>query len=458
MDFTLGDFLLINNCHFIFHGRPENLDQEIAGVSIDSRTIHEHEVFFAIRGETHNGHKFVQDVFKKNAAAAVVEKKWWKRCPPELKKQNIFVGENSLTALQEAAHFYRKKFELPVIGLTGTNGKTTTKEMMAAVLSTNRSICKTEGNLNNHIGVPLTLFTLRNNHQVLILEMGANHFGEIARLCEISDPRFGLITNIGHGHLEFFGDLEGVAKAKMELFNYIKSAGTAFVNVDDPWIQKYSAKMKNKVTYGFRDEARVFGEYLGSDKLGFPSFRVQNVEIKLNLPGPHNLSNALAAVAVGLEFGITLDKIKIALQNVKLPSKRMECLKRNNITILNDSYNANPDSTKAALEVLSKMKSSGKKICVFGDMLELGDLALKEHEKVGESLKDYAVNVLLAYGPNSAAAVQAVKKAKSKIFAQHFANKNDLVLILKEMLQEGDVLLIKGSRGMKMEEILDRLF
>ena len=458
MDFRLGDFLLIKNCPFIFYGEPNSLDQEISGVSIDSRTIRNNEVFFAIRGATHDGHNFIQDVFGKNALAAVVEMKWWKRRPVEGDKQNIFVVENPLTALQEAAHFYRKKFDLPIIGLTGTNGKTTTKEMMAGALLALGAICKTEGNLNNHIGVPLTLFTLNNKHQALVLEMATNHFGEISRLCEISAPQYGLITNIGHGHLEFFSDLEGVTRAKMELFDHIHLGGTAFVNLDDPWIKKSTSQMRDKITYGFRDEASIFGEYLGIDDFGFPSLKVQNVVIKLNLPGQHNISNALAAVAVGLEFGVSLEKIKSSLENVKLPSKRMECLRRSNITVLNDSYNANPDSTKAALEVLSRMKTSGKKIFVFGDMLELGESALKEHENIGISLNSYQVDVFLAYGPNSEAAVEAAQKSRVKIFAQHFINKNDLVLTLKDLLKEEDILLVKGSRGMRMEQVLDRLF
>ncbi|MFQ5865050.1 MAG: UDP-N-acetylmuramoyl-tripeptide--D-alanyl-D-alanine ligase [bacterium] len=458
MDFTLQEFLTIKNYHFEYHGAPEKLDQEISGVSTDSRTIRPNEIFFALRGDLYDGHNFVQDVFRKNAAVAVVEKSWWQQECAKFENQDIFVVENSVTALQEAARFYRKKFDHPIIAITGSNGKTTTKEMVAVVLSELGLICKTEGNLNNHIGVPLTLFRLTKHHWASVLELGTNHFGELARLCEMADPQYGLITNIGHGHLEFFGDLAGVAKAKMELFDYLSPNGTAFINIDDPWIVKLAPKFEKCITYGFREEAKVFGQFLGSDDMRYPSFTVQGKSIKINLFGQHNVYNALAAVAVGLEFGVSLDQIKPALENIKLPSKRMEVLRRKNIVILNDSYNANPDSTRAALEVLSQIANSGRKIFVFGDMLELGKSAPAEHAKIGRLLKDFKVDAFLAYGPLSEAAVQQARKSTKNIVVQHFVDKNDLISTLKELIQEGDIILVKGSRGMKMEEIIDKLF
>jgi UDP-N-acetylmuramoyl-tripeptide--D-alanyl-D-alanine ligase len=458
MDMKLTEFLAVKNCQFKYHGAPEKLDQEVSGVSTDSREIRPNEIFFALRGDLYDGHDFVSDVFRKNAAAVVVEKEWWRQHGSKFEHQNMFVVDNTITALQEAAHFYRNKFELPMLAITGSNGKTTTKEMVAAVLSELGHICKTEGNLNNHIGVPLSLFKLDKRHRASVFELATNHFGELARLCEIADPQYGLITNIGRGHLEFFGDLAGVAKAKMELFEYISPDGTAFLNIDDPWIVKLAPKFKKYVTYGFKDEAKVFGQFIGNDDMGQPSFKVQGVTIKVNLIGQHNLYNALAGVAVGLEFGISLNKIKAALENVKLPSKRMEVLRRKDIVVLNDSYNANPDSTKAALEVLSQMSTTGKRIFVFGDMLELGKAADAEHAKIGRSLKDSKVDVFLAYGPHSETAVhQAIKSAK-KVTAQHFADKNKLISVLKGFIAAGDIVLVKGSRGMKMEEIIDALF
>jgi UDP-N-acetylmuramoyl-tripeptide--D-alanyl-D-alanine ligase len=457
MDLKLHEFLEVGNCRFAYFGDEKNLSRAVAGVSTDSRLLKQEEVYFALAGENHDGHDFVTAVFQKGALAAVVKKSWWEKNKSRLENRAVFVVEDTLRALQEASHFYRLKFSLPVLGLTGTNGKTTTKEMTAAVLSQMGSVCKTTGNLNNHIGVPLTLFNLQNEHQTAVVEMGGNHFGEIARLCEIAAPQLGLITNIGRGHLEFLGGLEGVARMKMELFNSLPADGVAFVNLDDPLIVKHSARLKSKVTFGFTDEAKVRGRRLEPDKFGFPRMEVESEIFTLNLLGNHNLLNALAAAAVGLEFGISLKKIKEALENVAVPGKRLEITRRNHILILNDSYNANPDSTLAALAILKEMNVTGKKIFVFGDMLELGEAAAAEHAKIGVALSGFGVDLFLAYGPLAAEAVAAAQKSKSKIFAQHFSDKQTLIAELKKSLSAGDALLVKGSRGMKMEEVVEAL-
>jgi len=315
-------------------------------------------------------------------------------------------------------------------------------------------VCKTAGNLNNHIGVPLTLFKLARDHRFAVVEMGTNHFGEITRLCEIAEPNLGVITNIGRGHLEFLGNLEGVARAKMELFDSLPADAVAFVNLEDSLIVKHSSKPKNKITYGFRDEARVIARVLEPDPLGFPRMRVEKQIFTLNVFGNHNLLNALAAVAVGLEFGVSLKTMKTALANVSVPGKRLEVIKRNDTLILNDSYNANPDSTLAALAILKEMKTTGKRIFVFGDMLELGEAAAEEHARIGNVLRDFNVNLLLAFGPLAAKAVDAARQSHGVIVAQHFADKQDLIAELKKRLATGDVLLVKGSRSMKMEDIV----
>lgn len=458
MELMAKELLAVETCRFEFHGEPDRLHRPVQGVSIDSRTVQPGELFFALRGERHDGHDFLGDVFAAEALAAVVERDRWPRLAKQFEGEPVFIVEDSLRALQELAHFYRKKFGLPVVAVTGTNGKTTTKEMMAAVLSQTMNVCKTEGNLNNHIGVPLTLFRLAKEHDILILEMGMNHFGEIARLCEIGDPQFGLITNIGHGHLEFVGSLEGVARAKMELFDYLKAHGTAFVNVDDPMIMRYKPGVKNEITYGFKDEARVFGRDLGLDQLGFPQMAIGDVTMKIGVPGRHNLSNALAAAAVGLEFGVDLQQIKVALEHVDPPSKRVQVLRKNDITIINDSYNANPDSTRAALRVLQEMPATGRRVFVFGDMLELGDHAEHEHASIGAALKHFDVQLFYGHGPMTRAAVEAAAQKAPNVTARHFEQKNELTQALRKVLEPGDVLLLKGSRGMKMEEILDNLF
>ncbi len=457
MDLTLNRFLGTRNCSFTYRGSEEKLHQKISGVSIDSRTIQPNEVYFALRGENHDGHDFVLSAFKRQAKAAVVEAKWWVKNKLGFESYPIFVVDDSLKALQESANEYRSKFNIPVLGLTGTNGKTTTKEMVAAVLSEAGKVCKNEGNLNNHIGVPLTLFKLNDSHKILVIEMGMNHFGEIARLCEIAQPDFGLITNIGRGHLEFLKTLEGVAKAKMELFEYLSPNGTPFINLDDPLIIKHAQKFKKSMTYGFSKKANVTGEMPGTNEHGFPVMQVDGVEIKINFLGNHNLINALAAIAVGTEFGIELSQMKSALQNVKLPGKRMEVLKHKKMLILNDAYNANPDSTLAALETLHSIPASGRKIFIFADMLELGELALSEHAKIGESLKNYGIDVFFAFGQLAAEAVLAAKKSGENLIAKHFEDKEALIGELSELPRESETILVKGSQGMKMEEVVEAL-
>jgi UDP-N-acetylmuramoyl-tripeptide--D-alanyl-D-alanine ligase len=458
MDLTIQEMLRVKNYPFEYRGPAEKLTRAIAGISTDSRKIQADEIYFALRGEHHNGHDFVRECLDHGALAAAVEKSWLKKHDADFKDRPLLPVENTLIALQELAHYYRQKFGLPLLGLTGTNGKTTTKEMIAAVLAEMGSVCKTEGNLNNHIGVPLTLLTLRPQHKSAVIEMGTNHFGEISRLCEIAEPQLGVITNIGRGHLEFFGDLEGVARAKMELFHALPSDGKTFVNLDDPLIVKHTPKRKTNITFGFNKAARIKGKLLEPDKQGFPKMQVDGQIFRLNLMGRHNLSNALAAVAVGLEFGIGLKTMSTALENITLPSKRLEVSRRNHILILNDSYNANPDSTLAALAILRDAPITGKRIFVFGDMLELGEAGPAEHAHIGESLTHFRVDVFFAFGPLAAAAVTAAQKSGAKLIARHFSDKHELVAELKKILTDGDGLLVKGSRGMKMEEVLEGLF
>ena len=461
MNLKLTELLNLPGCPVEFYGDRKRLERSPPGVSIDTRTLAPGELYFALRGERLDGHDFVAEARSKGAVAAVVEKRWYERQDAESQAAGpLFVVADTLEALQAAAQYYRSKFALPVLALTGTNGKTTTKEMIAAVLRELGPVCKTEGNLNNHIGLPLTLFRLREAHRVAVLEMGMNHFGEIARLCEIARPDFGLITNIGHGHVEFLGGLEGVAKAKLELFEALPPDGLGFVNLDDPILAQRAPQVgpARKRTYGFAEGAEVHAERVPPDASGFPGMRVQGRLIRLNLLGSHNLSNALAAIAVGLEFGVSLADMAHALAQVHVPDKRMQVSRQDDILVLNDAYNANPESTQAALQILNEVPCSGKRVFVFGDMLELGDYAPEAHAEIGRSLPRFGVDVFLAYGPQAATAVAAALEAAPRMHAKHFENKTELTKELSDLLQKGDVLLVKGSRGMKMEEILDELF
>jgi len=447
----------IQNCPFEFHGNRDRLNRSFAGVSIDSRSIRSDEIFFAIKGENHDGHDYVGHVIEQKSPAVVVNRDWWEKHADQYSQATVFVVDDTLTALQEFARYYRQLLAIPVIALTGTNGKTTTKEMIAAILSKSGSVCKTAGNLNNHIGLPLTLFTMESTHKTAVLEMGTNHFGEIKRLCDIAEPELGLITNIGHGHTEFFQDLQGVAKAKMELFDYLEPNGVGFINVDDPLLKADAHTFYKKITFGFDASAKVTAKKLPLNRNGNPGMQIDHQEIRLNVVGTHNLINGLAAIAIGLEFGIPLQAMKEALQTLQLPSKRMQIERLGKLTILNDCYNANPESTSAALETLIHFPEARRRIFVFGDMLELGTNATKAHTKVGNQVASLGIDVMFTFGPNAAAATRAARKTSTTILADHFDDKSALLKALIALNLRDDILLIKGSRGMKMEEISEGL-
>lgn len=449
--------LLDTDSSIAFHGDTDLLGKEVPAFSIDTRTLQAGEVYIALKGENHDGHAFVQSAFDKKATAAIVEQAFWQANKADLRDKAVFVVADTLAAMQAVAQAYRKKFDIPIIGLTGTNGKTSTKEMLAAVLAQAGRVCKTGGNLNNHIGVPLTLFTLNSSHDFAVIEMGMNHFGEIARLCEIAEPNNGLITNIGHGHTEFVHDLEGVAKAKMELFEYLRHNGWVFVNLDDAMIAKKSAGFTRRTTYGFTEAADVSAQNLGLNAAGQPTLRIEDTEITLNQVGQHNLSNALAAIAIGLKFGVSIRQCKVALESVRLPSKRMQLTRQHGVTILNDCYNANPESTLAALQTLAALPGRGRRIAVLGDMLELGARGQAKHEEIGSRLPEFGVSALFAHGPLSRHTVEACRKAAPAITAEHFKDKLKLAEALQDMIAPDDIILVKGSRGMKMEEVLEAL-
>jgi len=380
----------------------------------------------------------------------------WKKENPESAQRlasAVTVVPDTTTALGKLANIYRRKFSTPIVAVGGSNGKTTTKEMVSAVLRTTFDVLSTEGNLNNHIGVPQTLFRLTPKHDVAVIELGTNHFGELKYLCDIAEPTHALITNIGREHLEFFGDEEGVAKEETVLFKSVAAKGFAFVNVDDSRLAKAGKKVRKSMKFGTVRTADVRAQHVRSNEFGQPAFELavkkKSSPVQLSVSGMHNVSNALAAAAVGMKFKVPEKKIISALEGYDGANKRMEVIKRNNITILNDTYNANPDSVLAALKTLQSLKTGGKKIVVLADMLELGDKAEHEHAKIGLAVSDLEFEYLLTFGPLSRFTHEASKLA----FAEHFETKEALIASLKNQIASGDAVLVKGSRGMKMEEV-----
>jgi UDP-N-acetylmuramoyl-tripeptide--D-alanyl-D-alanine ligase len=410
-------------------------------------------LFVALRGEKFDGHDYIAQVFESGALAAVVETKWHEN--QRKLRGNFLIVTDTLRALQELGRAIRKRWGGSVLAITGSNGKTTTKEMTAAVLGQKQFIHKTTGNLNNHIGVPVTLTGLSPAHELAVVEMGMNHFGEIARLCEIAEPDLGLITNIGHAHLEFFGDLAGVARAKKELFDYLHDHdGVAFVNADDHYLMMAMPGRLKAVTFGSNNPAQIQGKITGQDENGCVRFTWKNVEIHLKIPGVHHVNNALAAAAAGDYLGLRAEEIKRGLESCEAPAKRMQVLQRRGVTVINDAYNANPESMRAALQYLAtkSVPAGGRRIAALGDMLELGPAAADYHRELGEFIKTLPIQAVLAFGPHMRHLAEA---AGHERWALHFEKKEELIAELKKSVRPGDLLLLKGSRGMAMEEVLE---
>jgi len=431
---------------------------DVSGVSIDSRTLRPGELFFALRGEHVDGHRFVQQALEKGAVGAVVRADWI--TPSRGREaQGLLMGvEDPLAAMGTLASWYRSRFSLPMVGITGTNGKTTTKVMAAAAVSRRLPVLSSQKSFNNAIGVPLTLFELSSRHRAGILELGMNAPGEIAHLCRIAQPTLGVITNIGPGHLERFGSIEGVAAAKGELLAYLGKKAVAILNADDPLVMGVARGFSGMVVgFGIENPCAFRAEEVRLDERGRPRFRVHGHRIQLKVMGLHNLYNALAALAIGSVLDVSVEEAKVALERFETVTMRGETILWKGIHIINDCYNANPSSMRRSLDLLDNIKG-GNKIAVLGDMLELGSMSGWAHREIGRYAAKRGVRYLLCVGPLSsgfcAGAVAAGLKGER---AMHFEDKETLAKKLEELLRPEDVVLVKGSRRMKMEEVLDLL-
>jgi UDP-N-acetylmuramoyl-tripeptide--D-alanyl-D-alanine ligase len=343
-----------------------------------------------------------------------------------------------------------------VIAVTGTNGKTTTKDMIAAVLRMKFRTAKTEGNLNNHIGVPLSVCAWDGSREAAVIEMGANHFGEIRKLCEIARPTHGVITNIGRAHLEFFGDLEGVARAKSELLDGLADGGRAFLNGDDPVLAAMKTRVPQTVMYGFTDGCSLTGRIVKTEGGGASIVEIEDVRFRIPIPGLHNASNALAAVAVGKAFGVPWDSMREALERFTPPDRRTQVTTVAGVRIYDDTYNANPSSVEQAVLMLKAMPSLKRPAVVLGDMLELGEQSAEEHRRIGGLVADARPNAFFCTGDGMAAAAEEAK-SRGMRNAFHFTSRAELSAALKGWVREGDGVLVKGSRGAAMEDAVEAL-
>lgn len=437
----------------------------IGGFSIDSRTIRPNEVFVALHGPRFDGHDFIDSVFQRGAAGAVVSRPAFqlrqKEWAPFYRHHFLILVDDPLTALQSMAIWHRNRFRLPLVGVTGSNGKTTTKEMTASILNRRGPVLKNEGNFNNHIGLPLSLLRLREEHQTAVLEMGISQKGEMKRLCEIARPTVGLITNIGPAHLEFLGDLAGVAGEKGALFEAIGPSGTGVINRDDPYLKPWEKRLANRWTFGLDSDADVTASAIGQ-KATETRFTLhlnrtgEAAEMVLPILGRHQVYNALAAAAVSAALGLGLDPIREGLQQFRPVALRTEILKVRGAHVLLDAYNANPASMKAALEMLSSYQPEGgsrRKIALVGDMLELGGSAEAAHLEIGKWAAQRGIDLLIAVGQWAGKVAEGARREGMPAVFVH-PDLESAQKFLKETMKEGDCLLIKGSRGMKMERVL----
>lgn len=406
-------------------------------VVIDSRKIEKGSVFFAFSGDSYNAAEKAREAINNGALAVIVEDE--KYADPE---NNIFYVPSTLGFLQELSVFHRDQISIPIIGLTGSNGKTTTKELISTVLMKKFKTQFTFGNLNNHIGVPLTLLSIREEHQIAVIEMGANHQKEIEMLCEIAKPDIGYITNFGKAHLEGFGGYQGVIKGKSELYDYlVNHHQKILVNENDAIQKEKTSNYSSKITFGGSDSDYQFEPVF---KDHFVGIKYQETEIFSNLTGKYNYDNISAAVALGLYFGLNIEDIKTAIENYFPSNMRSQIEKKGNKTLVLDTYNANPSSMQVSLENFKTFE--GSKTIIIGDMLELGEESLQEHQTILNFAKSCNFDEIITVGPHFKSIYQSDNA---------FENTAALIERLKNIPLTKDNILLKASRGIALEKIID---
>ena len=432
-------------------------DVAVTGGVIDSRDVEAGNLFFALGGEQTDGHRFVESAWRSGASAAVVARGWFVTADRE--EGPLIIVDAPDLAMGDLAREYRRRFDIPVVAITGSNGKTTTKDMAAAVLSTRYEVLATEGNLNTRLGVPMTLFRLTAAHDVAVIEMGISEHHGLTYLCEIADPTIGVITNIGPTHLEFLGSVEGVAQAKGELLEYLDESSMTILNFDDLYLPKERAKGR-LLGFGIDEICQFRGEGLVLDQGGCGCFSLQGRNFSLSIPGRHNVYNALAATAVGAALEVPLEDAAAALKTFVPTRLRSQLTRHNGIRLLNDSYNANPASMRAALTTLTELEPEpgGRRVAVLGDMLELGETEIGAHQDLGRDAAAAGVDVVYAFGALAeTVAAAATEKGMLAGGVLAFDDKGLLAEALMSLLKPGDVVLVKGSRGVALEEVVELL-
>jgi UDP-N-acetylmuramoyl-tripeptide--D-alanyl-D-alanine ligase len=431
-----------------------NTELEITNVCTDTRKLTAGDLFLALRGENFDGHDYVQQAVKSGAKAVIIDREL-----PNLPSQaTAILVADTLKALQQLAKYNRQRFDIPVVGVTGSNGKTTTKDLIASVLQQKYSVLKTKGNFNNEIGLPLTLLEL-DDQNTAVIEMGMRGSGQIDALCLIADINAAVITNIGETHLELLGTVENIAQAKGEILDHVPANGFALIPAESSLALAQAKRCRGKL-YTFGVECS--GDYIATDVVvsdkgsSFTAITPQGkVPVELAIPGQHNISNAMAALAVGVNLGLTLTEAATGLRNVTISAMRLEILQLGDVTIINDAYNANPESTKAGLKTLADLANGRRQVAVLGSMFELGPRETQGHYETGAAV---GVDLLVAVGELAKNIATGAKESGMDAQKVHwFADTESAALFLKSNLQTGDIVLVKGSRGMHMETIITAL-
>lgn len=437
-------------------GSPATL---IRRVNTDSRVAQPGDLFVALAGERHDGHKFLAEVIQKGVAAVMVETS---KVPADPSKCAVVAVENTRQALGQLAARYRRDFSMPAVAVGGSNGKTTTKELLASVLRQKLETLWSEASFNNDIGVPLTLLRLEKQHQAAIMEVGTNHPGELAPLVTMVQPKFGVITNIGREHLEFFGDVAGVAEEEGALAELLPEGGALFINADNEWAASIIRRTRARaVRIGMAEQNDWRAGNIRTDKLGV-WFRVtapQNEfsgDYRINLLGRHQVTNALLAMAVGVELGLSRAEIERGLAECQPPKMRMQLWESNGVRVLDDAYNANADSMLAALQTLQDVPCKGRRVAVLGDMAELGVHSEAAHVEVGRRAAESGVGQLFAVGLMAPVMARAAREAGlNRVF--EFLDVEAAAPAVKSFLKAGDVVLLKASRATGLERIVELL-
>ena len=424
------------------------------GVTTDSRKITGGTLFVALKGENFNGEDFAQDALKKGAAAVLVSKNFDKNIDG-----TVIKVDDTLTAYREIAGAWRNRFDIPIVAVTGSNGKTTTKDLVAAALNSLGNVQKTSGNFNNEVGVPMTLLELNDKHKAAVVEIGMRGLGQIETLAQVVKPTIGIVTNVSEAHIELLGSIENIARAKGELVEAIQAGGTIILNADNV----HTVGMKNLVrdgvkilTYGLENEADFFAKniLIGSVSTEFTlSFRGKEYDFEIPMLGRHNVSNALAAIAAGYAVGLSVPEVQRGFSTLTTTKMRFEVIRRDGLTIINDAYNASPASMRVAIKTTAEIYN-GKLIAVLGDMLELGDISERVHREIGAFLAENKFDTLITLGELGRFIAEGAREAGLKNIYS-FDTHEDAAKKILELVRDGDTILFKASHVMHMEKIIE---